>query len=283
MQICPTKADFRAVIAGLRQEGASSVGLVPTMGFLHDGHIALIRASAAACTHTTVSIFVNPTQFGDPADLEAYPRDTPRDLAILRAEGVAAVFLPDPAEMYHPEAQSVVDSTELSTTLMGALRPGHFQGVATVVTKLLNIAQPDRVYFGRKDYQQLAVIRTIVRDLDVPVEVYGVATVREADGLAMSSRNVHLTPTDRASAVALNAALDWAEEAAAMSSITAEEMAATVTAHIAEAEGAEVQSVDVRNADTLAPVSGPLTAPAVLLLAVRFGAVLLIDQRVVTP
>ncbi|OSP56049.1 pantoate--beta-alanine ligase [Pseudoruegeria sp. SK021] len=282
MQICPTKTEFRDAVANLRRDGGS-VGLVPTMGYLHEGHLTLIRTSSEACTHTVVSLFVNPTQFGDPADLENYPRDTPRDLALLEAAGVAAVFLPSPEEMYHPEAQTIVETVDLADVLMGALRPGHFRGVATVVTKLLNIAQPDRAFFGRKDYQQLAVIRTLVRDLDIPVEVIGVPTVREPDGLAMSSRNVRLTPAHRASAPALNAALDWAELEASHTAISAEELSAAILARIAVADGAEVQSVDIRDADTLAPLTGPVTRPSVILLAVRFGTVLLIDQRVVTP
>ncbi len=282
MDICTTKTHLRRVLAPLRGPDRT-LGLVPTMGYLHDGHIALVRAARDACDHVVASIFVNPTQFGPTEDLDSYPRDTDRDLALLRAEGVAAVFLPDPAEMYHPDAQTVVDTTHLSGILMGALRPGHFRGVATVVTKLFNIVQPTHAFFGRKDYQQLAVIRTMVRDLDIPVEIVGVPTQRAPDGLALSSRNVRLTPEHRAAAPALNAALDWAEATLPRTPLTAEELSAAVTARIATAPGADIRAVDIRDADTLAPRTGPITTPAVILLAVRFGDVLLIDQRVVHP
>jgi len=282
MDICKTKVHLRRVLAPLRGPD-STLALVPTMGYLHDGHIALVREARAACDNVVASIFVNPTQFGPTEDLASYPRDTDRDLALLRAEGVAAVFLPDPAEMYNPDAQTTVDTTQLSGVLMGALRPGHFQGVATVVTKLFNIVQPTHAVFGRKDYQQLAVIRTMVRDLDIPVQIIGVPTRRDADGLALSSRNVRLTPEHRASAPALNAALDWAEATLPRAPMTAEELAAAVTARLSTAPGADIRSVDIRCADSLAPLAGPITAPAVILLAVRFGDVLLIDQRVVHP
>lgn len=282
MHICPTKSDIRAALAPVRAAG-KTIGLVPTMGYLHDGHLQLVRAAKAACDVVVATIFVNPTQFGANEDLSTYPRDMERDLALLRAEGVTAVFTPTPDEMYHPNAQTEVSATELSQILIGVLRPGHFDGVATVVTKLFNITQPTTAFFGEKDYQQLAVIRTMVRDLDIPLTITGVPTVREADGLAMSSRNVRLTPAHRAAAPALNAALDWAANTLPGSALTAEELSTEITSQIAAAEGAEVQSVDIRNAETLAPLSGPITAPAVILLAVRFGAVLLIDQRVITP
>ena len=282
MQVCPTKVRIRAAVADMRRDG-QSIGLVPTMGFLHDGHMTLVRAARAQCDRVVVSIFVNPTQFGPNEDYATYPRDPDRDLAMLQAEGVDAVFTPDPAEMYHPEAQTIVETTGLSGVLMGALRPGHFRGVATVVTKLFNIVQPDRAFFGEKDYQQLQVIRTMVRDLDMPLEIVGVPTVREADGLAMSSRNVRLTPDHRAAAPALNAALDWAAATLPGQAMTAAALAEAVAARIAPAPGAEVQSADVRDAATLAPIDGPILRPAVILLAVRFGKVLLIDQRVVQP
>lgn len=282
MQICPTKSEIRAAVAGFRAAGAR-VGLVPTMGYLHDGHLTLVRTARAACDRVVVSIFVNPTQFGPTEDLATYPRDMERDLALLGGEGVDAVFAPSPEEMYHPEAQTIVETTGLSGILIGALRPGHFRGVATVVTKLLNIVQPDEAFFGRKDYQQLAVIRTMVRDLDLPVKITGVPTVREPDGLAMSSRNVRLTPAQRAAAPALNAALDWAETQVHRGALGAEELQAAIETRLSGIAGAEVQSVDIRDAETLAPLDGPIAAPAVILLAVRFGEVLLIDQRVAAP
>lgn len=282
MEICPSKAGIRAA-AGAARAAGKRIGLVPTMGFLHEGHLTLVREARAACDFVVVSIFVNPTQFGPNEDLATYPRDMDRDLALLKAEDVDAVFTPTPEEMYHPEAQTIVETTGLSGILIGELRPGHFRGVATVVTKLLNIVQPDQAFFGRKDYQQLQVIRTMVRDLDMPVAITGIQTVREDDGLAMSSRNIRLTPAHRVSAPALNAALDWAEAAVHRDAITVEELTTTITTRIAAAEGAQVQSVDIRDAETLAEVRGRITDPVVILLAVRFGDVLLIDQRVAKP
>ena len=195
MYICETKEHLREVLSSFKAKG--SVGLVPTMGYLHDGHMTLVRTAANENDAVVASIFVNPTQFGSQDDLEKYPRNMERDLMMLRDAGVAAVFTPTPEVMYNPDRQTIVETTDLANKLMGALRPGHFRGVATVVTKLFNLFQPDRAYFGEKDYQQLAVIRTMVRDLDIPVIIRGVPTVREADGLAMSSRNARLTERAR--------------------------------------------------------------------------------------
>lgn len=276
MKTCETKADIRDMVRGWRREGAR-IGLVPTMGYLHEGHLSLVRAARADCDRVVVSIFVNPTQFGPLEDLDTYPRDSDRDLALLRDAGVDAVFLPTPDEMYAPGAQTIVETTALSSILVGALRPGHFRGVATVVTKLLNIVGPDAAYFGRKDYQQLAVIRTMVRDLDMDVHIVGVPTERAADGLALSSRNVRLTEAHRAAAPALYRALT---EGAARLPDGVAAARAHVEAVIAATEGAELKSIDIRDADTLAEVPDRPTAPVVLLLAVRFGDVLLIDNLV---
>jgi pantoate--beta-alanine ligase len=281
MQVIRTKAAMRDISRGWRRSGAR-VGLVPTMGYLHDGHLALVRAARARADRVVVSIFVNPTQFGPTEDFAAYPRDEARDLALLRAEGVDAMFAPDAAEMYHPDRQTIVETTDLARVLMGKLRPGHFRGVATVVTKLFHIVEPDLACFGEKDFQQLAVIRTMVRDLDMAVEIVGVPTVREPDGLAMSSRNVRLTPENRATAPVLARALDLGARLA-REGATAPQIVRAVRDAIDAEPRANVQSVDLRDAGTLATVQGRLTRPAVVLLAVRFGAVLLIDQRVIAP
>jgi len=281
MKICTTKTEARATLASYRKAG-ESIGLVPTMGFLHDGHMALVRAAISECDRVVVSVFVNPTQFGPKEDLSSYPRDTDRDLKMLRAAGVDAVFMPTPSEMYHPDNQTIVETTGLSHILIGKLRPGHLRGVATVVCKLFNITQPDRAFFGKKDYQQLRVIKTMVRDLDMPVRIIGVSTVREADGLAMSSRNVRLTPQDRAAAPVLAKSLCMAEKLVA-GGITGTNVAREVRDMIDAEPRANVQSVDVRHAETLAKITGKITTPVVVLLAVRFGEVLLIDQRVITP
>lgn len=281
MEICRTKAALREARARLG-EGGAGVGLVPTMGYLHEGHLTLIRRAKAETDRVVVSIFVNPTQFGPTEDFDAYPRDEARDFALLRAEGVDAVFAPGPSEMYDPDAETVVEPTGLSRILIGRLRPGHFRGVATVVTKLLNLVQPTHAYFGRKDYQQLAVIRRVVRDLDMPVEIAGVDIVREEDGLAMSSRNVRLTADHRGVAPALHDALQQGR--AAIESGRTVEMARKVIRRVLDAaEGGEVGSIDIRDADSLARVTGRPARPVVILLAVRFGSVLLIDNMVADP
>ena len=279
MQICPSKIRIGQEIARLRAAG-KTIGLVPTMGFLHAGHLQLMRRAAQNADAVVATIFVNPTQFGANEDLSRYPRDLDRDLALLRDEGVAAVFTPSPEEMYLPGADTIVDVPSLSGILQGALRPGHFQGVATVVSKLFNITQPDVAVFGEKDYQQLALIRKMVRDLDVPVRIIGHPTAREDDGLAMSSRNVRLSPAQRAAAKILNAALTQAEHHPQPS---AEAYMAQITQHLAGEALCDIKSVEIRDSEDLTALSGPLHRPAVILLAVAFGDVLLIDQRVIDP
>ena len=279
MQICPSKIRIGQEIARLRAAG-KTIGLVPTMGFLHAGHLQLMRRAAQNADAVVATIFVNPTQFGANEDLSRYPLDLERDLALLRDEGVAAVFTPSPEEMYLPGADTIVDVPSLSGILQGALRPGHFQGVATVVSKLFNITQPDVAVFGEKDYQQLALIRKMVRDLDVPVRIIGHPTAREDDGLAMSSRNVRLSPAQRAAAKILNAALTQAEHHPKPS---AEAYVAQITQHLAGEALCDIKSVEIRDSEDLTALSGPLHRPAVILLAVAFGDVLLIDQRVIDP
>lgn len=281
MKICRTRAELREAVRGWKLAG-ETVGLVPTMGYLHEGHLGLVRLARQKAGRVVTTIFVNPTQFGPNEDLDTYPRDEARDLALLEAEGVDAVFMPDVTEMYGAGGDTFVEVPGLSGILQGALRPGHFRGVSTVVTKLFNIATPDFAVFGEKDYQQLTMIRQMVRDLDMPLEIVAHPTVREADGLAMSSRNVRLSPEHRRQAVALSRSLSAAETMAKSApEITALEQA--VRSVLAEAPDGDVQSVDIRDAETLAELTGPLERPAVVLLAVRFGAVLLIDQRVITP
>ena len=281
MQVFTTKAAVRDSVRGWRAEG-QSVALVPTMGYLHRGHMALVERAKTQADRVVTSIFVNPLQFGPGEDLATYPRDADRDLAMLRDAGVDGVFLPSVEEVYPPGAQTIVETTELAKMLIGKLRPGHFRGVTTVVTKLFNIVQPDTAVFGEKDYQQLCIIRQMVRDLDMPIRIEGVPTVREEDGLALSSRNVRLTPEDRAASVILSQSLFAAEEMA-KTGITASRLRAWVAANIGANPRADLQSADIRDAETLTTISGPLQRPAVILLAVRFGKVLLIDQRVVTP
>lgn len=281
MKVCRTIAEIRAEVAGFRAAG-QSVALVPTMGFLHDGHMALVRRGRALADRVIVWIFVNPTQFERTEDLATYPRDMERDLEMLRREPVDAVFTPRVTEIYPEGAETIVETTHLANVLMGKARPGHFRGVATVVTKFFNIIQPDFALFGEKDYQQLQVIRRMVRDLHMPISIVGVPTVREPDGLAMSSRNVRLTPEDRCAAVVLSRALDGAEALAAAGISTAD-LRDRITAVINSEPRADLQGLDIVRAETLDAISGRLDGPTAIMLSVRFGDVLLIDQRVVAP
>ena len=272
---------MRAACARLRARGR--LGLVATMGALHEGHMALIAAARAGSDAVAATVFVNPAQFGEAADLAAYPRTEARDLEMLEGAGVAAVFVPAPEVMYPSGGmETSVEVPGLSGILLGAARPGHFRGVATVVTKLLNVVQPAATWFGEKDHQQLAVIRKMVRDLDVPVEVHGVPTVREPDGLAMSSRNVRLGPGDRAAAGVLHRALLAGREALRMGAAP-EEVEARLREVIAAEPRAALVSADLRDAATLGPATIEPRAPWVMLVAARFGDVLLIDQMTATP
>jgi len=282
MQICETKNEIFALQTSFRRDGAS-VGLVPTMGYLHDGHMELVRQARAACDRVIVTIFVNPAQFGENEDLSSYPRDIERDLAMLEAEGVDAVFTPSRQEIYAADNETIVETTRLSRILIGRIRPGHFQGVTTIVAKLFNICQPDRAYFGEKDYQQLQVIQRMVRDMDIPVEICGIATVREPDGLAMSSRNVMLGKEDRQAALVLSQALVAAEDACSGANITAQALGKIIRSKLEAEPRAQIRSIDIRDATTLAPIRGKIARPAVALLVVSFGSVLLIDQRTLTP
>ncbi|WP_434053918.1 MAG: pantoate--beta-alanine ligase [Roseibium sp.] len=281
MIVCRTKAEMRATVCDWRADRAT-VGLVPTMGYLHEGHLGLVRMARETADRTVASIFVNPTQFGVNEDLDTYPRDEARDLALLEQKGVDSVFLPGVEEMYRPGEPAYVDVPELSGILQGALRPCHFRGVSTVVTKLFNIVTPDLAIFGEKDYQQLTLIRQMVRDLDMPLEIRGHPTVREPDGLAMSSRNVRLRPDHRQEAVALNEALDRAVVVAKTGPSIAD-LETAVRSRLEGSPSATIESIDIRDADTLEEVSGTLDRRVVILLAVRYDTVLLIDQRVVAP
>jgi pantoate--beta-alanine ligase len=280
MKVIATIAELRAALKADRLKG-KSIGLIPTMGYLHIGHLTLVHHSKTACDVTVVSIFVNPTQFGPNEDLSSYPRDMAGDLAKLEAEGVDYVFAPDVAEIYRQGAHTIVDNPVLSRILIGKIRPGHFRGVTTVVTKLFNIVQPDHAFFGEKDYQQLTIVRRMVADLDMPIEITGVATVREDDGLACSSRNAMLTPADRKAAVILVKSLVRAEELVAKGQRSISAIRNAVRAVLETEKRGEIESVDIRDARTLDPVSGKFKQPVVILLTVRFGKVRLIDQRVI--
>jgi len=274
-EIITTVRELRARVSGWRNAG-ETVGMVPTMGFLHDGHMSLVRNSRAHNDRTVVSIFVNPKQFDRASDLEAYPRDMDRDAALLAAGGVDAIWSPTPEEMYPTGFATSVEVSGLTNCLCGAIRAGHFAGVAVVVTKLLLQCLPDRAYFGRKDYQQLMVVRRMVDDLNIPVEVRGIDTVRESDGLAMSSRNWHLTEAERAVAPQLFGVLtDVAEIAGRGEDVRP--MIDKGLKRLAKAGFGQVDYLEVRDAGTLELCHRP-KRPARAFAAIYLGKARLIDN-----
>lgn len=276
MERIASKQEVRQAVAEARREG-KRIALVPTMGALHEGHLSLVQAARDRADYLIVSVFVNPTQFGQGEDFAAYPRDLDRDEDLLDAEGVDIVFAPTPEIMYASDAQVTVDPGPLGRVLEGAVRPTHFTGVCTVVSKLLSIALPDLAFFGEKDFQQLAVIRLMARDLDIPVKVLGCPIIRECDGLALSSRNVYLSAEERAAAPVLYRALRTAEtlmlDGERDARIVADAMRETVSSEpLAQIDYAEV--VDAR---TLEPLQ-ELDRPARGLIAARLGSTRLIDN-----
>jgi pantoate--beta-alanine ligase len=265
------------------------IALVPTMGALHAGHLALVEAAHARADLVVVSIFVNPTQFAPTEDLSRYPRPFAHDLAACAEAGVDVVFAPTSAEMYPPGSQTWVEVSELAQPLCGASRPGHFRGVATVVTKLFGAAKPHLAVFGEKDWQQLAVIRRMTRDLCLDVEIVGVPTLREADGLALSSRNVFLAPALRREALCLVRALDAAERAARRGERSRTTLLGVAAAELSRAPHGSVDYAELRDPESLEPAPERIEAPVLLALAVRFpvhgaapgASVRLIDNRVI--
>ena len=271
-------------LADAERAAGRRIALVPTMGALHAGHLALVAEALRRADLVVVSIFVNPTQFGPGEDLAAYPRPFGADVERCRAAGAHVVFAPEPAELYPPGAQTTVEVEKLSRPLCGASRPGHFRGVATVVAKLLLAAKPHLAVFGAKDFQQVAVVRRLVRDLCFDTEIVSVPTLREAGGLALSSRNVFLDAATRPQALCLKRALDAAASAALAGERSAEALLALVRREIAKAPLAELDYAELRDPESLEPAPARLGGPALLALAVRFpaasGSVRLIDNAV---
>ena len=279
--IVRTVAELRGRVKAWRAAGAV-IGLVPTMGGLHDGHLALVRAALAACGRVVVSIFVNPTQFGPGEDFARYPRNETQDAKRLAELGVHLLFAPSAEHIYPDGFATTVTVKGMGEGLCGAHRPGHFDGVGTVVAKLLLAALPDVAYFGEKDYQQLQVIKRLVLDLDIPVAVEAVPTVREADGLALSSRNLYLSPEERVIAAALNRVL---AEVAARLAAGKTAGAGAIAWGLKELEAAGFTRIDyleVRDAETLGPVE-TAARPARVLAAVWLGQIRLIDNMAVEP
>ena len=261
----------------LRRSLPGSWGLVPTMGYLHAGHLSLVQRARAENDRVAVSIFVNPTQFGPNEDLATYPRDLPRDLELLRAADVDLVWAPPVSEMYPPGFQTYVTVEEVTRVLEGAARPIHFRGVATVVTKLFLVCQPDRAYFGQKDAQQVVVVQQMVRDLGFPVQIVVCPTVREPDGLALSSRNVYLTPEQRRAAPVLYRALRAAAEAWQRGEHDGECLRAIMRAVLSEEPLARIEYVSAADLHTLQEL-GDTSQGVLLSLAVRIGRTRLIDN-----
>ncbi len=283
VKLLRARDELRAALAPVRREG-SSIGLVPTMGFLHEGHLSLLRAARAECDLVVMSLFVNPAQFGPGEDLDRYPRDEERDLRLAAEAGADIVYAP-PVEAVYPKgfATQVEVGGGLTDVLDGdpsRRGPEHFRGVTTVVAKLFNAVGPDVAYFGQKDAQQVAVIRRMVRDLDIPVRIEVLPTVREPDGLAMSSRNAYLDPRERERATALSRALRAAEEAA-----RAEGIAAGIEAARAElrAAGVEPEYLEARDAENLNPVAESNGRPVLIAVAAQVGGARLIDNVLIQP
>ncbi len=275
MKVVETIADMRR----LRRRLAEPVGFVPTMGYFHEGHLSLVRQARAENPSVVVSIFVNPTQFGPREDFDSYPRDPQRDLTMLKEEKTDIVFTPSSAEMYPPGFRSGVEVGKLTERLEGASRPGHFRGVATVVAKLFNIVQPTRAYFGQKDAQQVVVIRRMVVDLNMNVEIVTLPTVREPDGLAMSSRNTYLNSQERQSAVVLYQALALAQKLWSQGERDAERIRQEMITLIQKEPLVDIDYVSVADAETLDELD-TVTPPALVSLAVKIGRTRLIDNVV---
>jgi pantoate--beta-alanine ligase len=280
-EIIREPARMRARVEDLRRDGRR-IAVVPTMGALHDGHLVLLRAARARADVVILTIFVNPTQFGPHEDLARYPRDEAGDLAKARTCGIDLAFCPDAGAMYLPGAQTYVEVRELQQPLEGASRPGHFAGVATVVTKLFHATMPHVAVFGEKDYQQLAIIRRMTRDLDFGIEIASVPIVREADGVALSSRNAYLSDVERVAARALSAGLAAAAARVAAGERDVAAVVAAARAPIAAEPLARIDYVELRDADSLEPLTR-LDRAGVVAMAVFVGNTRLIDNRVLRP
>jgi pantoate--beta-alanine ligase len=274
MKVCRTVAEFRAARAGLPE-----LGLVPTMGYLHDGHLSLVIRARSECSAVAASIFVNPTQFGPTEDLSRYPRDVARDLTLLEAAGVDLVFVPTAEAMYPPGFDTRIEVGSVTDVLEGAVRPGHFAGVATVVAKLFNITRPTRAYFGQKDGQQCVVIRQLVRDLDIPVEIVVAPTQREADGLALSSRNSYLTVAERTAAPAIYRGLEAVRRQFCAGQRDAAALRAVLRRELEAEPSFQIDYVSVADPVTLKELDR-IDRAALASVAVRLGATRLIDNLI---
>ncbi len=280
-KVVTTVDALRQTVRAQRREGRR-IGLVPTMGALHEGHLSLVRASKNECDYTVVSIFVNPSQFGPAEDLAEYPRTLQADLDSLAGCGAKLVFAPADNQMYGPRHATWVEVGGVAEPLEGGIRPGHFRGVATIVLKLFNMVQPDVAYFGRKDFQQVLVVQQMVADLDVPIEVRACPTVREVDGLAMSSRNAYLMPEARRRACALSQSLRRAERMVAAGACETEEIARQIREVLQTAAPVDIDYIALVHPETLEPIA-EVCEPTAVLLAARIDGTRLIDNTVLIP
>ncbi len=278
MRLCKTVEEVRSFVTSVRSEG-KTVGLVATMGYLHPGHLSLVQEAKRRCDVVVVSIFVNPTQFSAGEDYQTYPRDLQRDAGLVADAGVDAIFAPEAAEMYPPGFSTSVDVAGVSEPLCGASRQGHFRGVATVITKLFNIVQPDMAIFGQKDFQQVLLIKRLVEDLNMDIQIVDVPIVREADGLAMSSRNVYLSEEDRKAALVLSRSLSLARQLVAEGERDVARLKERVVREIQSEPRAEIDYVEILSVPHLKQLD-LLADKALLALAVRFGKTRLIDNTV---
>lgn len=277
-----TIKDIRTLLAALSDVRGKTVGLVPTMGYFHDGHLSLMKAAQKECEVVVVSVFVNPLQFGPQEDFETYPRDPDRDARLAQQAGADILFMPEKDEMYPESPLTKVSVSRVTEGMCGRRRPGHFDGVATVVAKLFNLVRPDKAYFGLKDAQQVAVIKRMTADLNMPVTVVSCPTVREADGLAMSSRNVYLNPEERKQATVLYRALKMAEKEILAGNVhTSEEVERRVQETIEEQPLAEVEYVEMRTYPELNRVTRVNGGTYIVAVAVRFGQTRLIDNVII--
>lgn len=281
MNIVESPGQMQRLAEDARLRG-ERIALVPTMGYLHEGHLSLMREGRRRASLLVASLFVNPTQFGPREDLDSYPRDMERDCRLMEAVPVDVLFAPQASAMYPPGAQTWVEVMELTKGLCGASRPGHFRGVTTVVAKLFNIVKPHIALFGSKDYQQLCAIRQMVRDLNFDVEIVPMPTVRESDGLAMSSRNSYLSPPERVVALTLGRALEAARQAHDAGERNARALVHAVRQAMAGEPGVEVEYIECRDANTLEEIT-TVNAPAVVAIAARVGRTRLIDNLVLEP
>ncbi|ABO48710.1 pantothenate synthetase [Desulforamulus reducens MI-1] len=278
MRLFKTVDEVRSFINSVRREG-KTVGLVPTMGYLHQGHLSLVHEAKRSCDVVIVSIFVNPTQFDPNEDYQTYPRDLQRDVALVADAGVEAIFAPEAEEMYSQGFSSFVDVTGVSECLCGASRPGHFRGVATVVTKLFNIVLPDAAFFGQKDFQQVMVIKRMVADLNMSVQIIDVPIVREEDGLALSSRNVYLSQEERKAALVLHRSLHLAKEQVNEGERSAQQIKERIIKEIQAEPLANIDYVEILSVPDLKPIE-IIKGNVLLALAVRFGKTRLIDNSI---